>query len=279
MSVIDLISEGLIQNNQIQITVIEKLIDTFKKNWKILYYRPYKNSFYYPFYHLQNDSFWNVQFKSDFIDSLPKKKVTKEHRPRGLNRLKEVVEYASFDAELFELLQDKNNRKELTDLLIATWFSVNQKDTQELITINQTFHENDEQEEQQKQPKSYLRKSLLRDAFFRKAVVHTYNYKCAFCGMKVTTSIKQNIVDGAHIKPFAKFYDDRINNGISLCKNHHWAFDKGLFTISDDYDYKIIVSNNFQEESPNSKPIKFFHGFRIWLPSEKKYFPRIEALE
>lgn len=72
--------------------------------------------------------------------------------------------------------------------------------------------------------------------------------------MKVTMSIKQNIVDGAHIKPFAKFSDNRIDNGISLCKNHHWAFDKGLFTIYD--NYKIIVSNNFQEESPNSKPMK-----------------------
>ncbi|MEB3343680.1 HNH endonuclease [Okeania sp.] len=181
--------------------------------------------------------------------------------------------------ELFELLADKNYRKELTDVLIATWFSVNQKDTQKLITINQKFHGNDKQEEQQKHPKLYFRKSVLRDAVFRKAVVHSYNYKCAFCGIKVTMSIEQNIVDGAHIKPFAKFYDNRIDNGISLCKNHHWAFDKGLFTISDDDDYKIIVSNNFQEESPNSKPMKEFDGNRLWLPGEKKFFPRIEALK
>ena len=178
-----------------------------------------------------------------------------------------------------ELLQDKNHRKELTDVLIATWFSVNQKDTQELMTINQKFQKNDEQEEQQKQPKFYFRKSILRDAFFRKAVVDSYNYKCAFCEMKVTTSIKQNILDGAHIKPFAKFHDNRINNGISLCKNHHWAFDKGLFTISDDYNYRIIVSSNFQEESPNSKPMKEFNDNQLLLPSEKKYFPRIEALK
>ncbi len=34
--------------------------------------------------------------------------------------------------------------------------------------------------------------------------------------MKITMSIQQIIVDGAHIKPFAKFYDNRIDNGISL---------------------------------------------------------------
>jgi putative restriction endonuclease len=93
--------------------------------------------------------------------------------------------------------------------------------------------------------------------------------------MKVTMSINQNIVDGADIKPFAQFYDSRIDNAISFCKNHHWAFDRGLFTIAD--DYKIIVSNNFQEESPNTIPMKKINGNKLWLPNEKEYLPRREA--
>ncbi|MEB3343679.1 hypothetical protein [Okeania sp.] len=72
LSVIDLISEGLIQNNQI--TVSEELINTFNKNWKILYSGSYKSGLYYPFYHLQNDGFWNVKFNSDFVNTLPVKK-------------------------------------------------------------------------------------------------------------------------------------------------------------------------------------------------------------
>ena len=35
------------------------------------------------------------------------------------------------------------------------------------------------------QPRFYLTKSAVRNAFFRKAVVHTYDYKCAFCRLKV----------------------------------------------------------------------------------------------
>jgi putative restriction endonuclease len=97
-----------------------------------------------------------------------------------------------------------------------------------------------------------------------------------FCKLKVVDSLKQNIVDGAHIKPFAKFYDSQINNGISLCKNHHWAFDRGWFSIDD--DYKIRISDRFQEDSPNSKPMNEFEGELICLPSEEKYFPAIEAL-
>lgn len=242
LSVIDLITQGLIENNQI--TVSDKLINTFNENWDILSSGTYqgKDNLHLPFDHLQNDGCWYVKFKPDFVNALPLKTVTKQQGPKSLNRLKEVVEYASLDPELFELLQDQNHRKELIDILMATWFSANQKDIQELIAINERFPKDDDEEEssinllnqQQKQPKSYLRKSVVRDGIFRKAVVHTYNYKCAFCGMKVTMSIKQNIVDGAHIKPFAKFYENRIDNGISLCKNHHWAFDRGLFTIGDD---------------------------------------------
>ncbi|MGK7923151.1 MAG: HNH endonuclease [Trichodesmium sp.] len=277
LSVIDLITQGLINNNQINVS--KELISTFNKNWDILSSGIYKgkNRLYLPFHFLESEGFWHIEYKNNSLKRVPS----------SIKKLKEEVEYASLDPELFELLQDQNSRKELIDILIATWFSNNQKDIKELIAINEKFQQDDDREEssinllnpQQRQPKSYIRKSLLRDAFFRKAVVHSYDYKCAFCRMKVTMSIQQNIVDGAHIKPFAKFYDNRINNGISLCKNHHWAFDKGLFTISDDYDYRIILSNNFQEESPNSKPMKEFNDNQLWLPSENKYFPRIEALQ
>lgn len=283
LSVIDLITQGLIENNQI--TVSDKLINTFNEHWDILSSGTYqgKDNLHLPFYHLQNDGFWYVKFKPDFVNALPLKTVTKQQGPKSLKRLKEVVEYASLDRELFELLQNQNYRKELTDVLIAAWFSANQKEIGDMIRINHSFqNESGEEEssiiredEQQKQPKSYLRKSLVRDAFFRKAVVHIYNYKCALCRMKVTMSINQNIVDGAHIKPFAQFYDSRIDNGISFCKNHHWAFDRGLFTIAD--DYKIIVSNNFQEESPNTIPMKKINGNKLWLSNEKEYLPRIEA--
>ncbi|MDJ0553919.1 MAG: HNH endonuclease [Microcoleaceae cyanobacterium MO_207.B10] len=214
LSVIDLITQGLINNNQIYVS--EELISTFNKHWDILSSGIYKgkNLLYLPFHFLESEGFWHIEYKNNSLKRVPS----------SIKKLKEEVEYASLDPELFELLQDQNNTKELIDVLIATWFSANQKDIKELIAINERFQKDNNEEEssinlfnqQQKQPKSYLKKSLLRDAFFRKAVVHSYNYKCAFCGMKVSMSIEQNIVDGAHIKPFAKFYDNRIDNGISL---------------------------------------------------------------
>ena len=95
--------------------------------------------------------------------------------------------------------------------------------------------------------------------------------------MKVIDTLSQNIVDGSHIKPFSQFYDDRINNGISLCKNHHWAFDRFWFTLDD--DYTVIVDDKLKEQSPNAKPIREFRGDRIILPSQQQYYPRLDALE
>jgi len=122
-----------------------------------------------------------------------------------------------------------------------------------------------------------IKNLVVRNAFFRKAVVHIYDYRCAFCRLKVTNSLTQNIVDGSHIKPLAKFFDSRIDNGISFCKNHHWAFDHGLFSIDD--DYKIIISSDLQEESPYARPMIAFNDEMILLPSYEKYFPRIEAIQ
>jgi len=119
-------------------------------------------------------------------------------------------------------------------------------------------------------------KLIVRDAAFRRIVVSAYEYRCAFCELQVLNSLNQHIVDGAHIKPFSQFRDDRFDNGLSLCKNHHWAFDRGWFTVDD--DYRIVVSNDLREKSPHAQTMRDFHGQNIGLPAQQSYLPRIEAL-
>ena len=121
------------------------------------------------------------------------------------------------------------------------------------------------------------RKSVVRNSLFRKSVVYAYNYRCAFCQLRITRNPTQNIVDGAHIKPFAEFGDSKIDNGLSLCKNHHWAFDLGWFTV--DSNYKILVARDLEDDSPHTRSMKDFHNESISLPSREQYFPRLEALE
>ena len=272
LCVIDLISQGLITDGKIFIS--DELIEIFKKYWSILVSAAFKNrDFALPFFHLKNQpgKFWKLKFSS----------IYEGGRPQTISTLKRDVDYAKLDDDLFKLLQDPNTREELIDAIIGAWFSSSAKKLEELMKINQNFERYSNQEDsesvvEEKKHKIYLKKSYIREAFFRKTVIHVYDYRCAFCRLKVQRSINQYIVDGAHIKPFSEFYDNQVNNGISLCKNHHWAFDRGWFAIDD--DYKIIVASDVQEDSPNATPMKNFEGKKILVPDREIYCPKKEAL-
>jgi len=274
LSVIDLISQGLIKENCIPVS--DDLVNTFNKYWKIIGNSAYHGGLHYPFFHLQSDSFWYIKPKPNFNGL----------QPKTLNKLKQAVDYAKLDDELFNFFLDQNSRKELLDSLIAVWFYESHKKLDNLLQINQDFDKQTAGEEdkspihsnhEENHPKQFqLKKSLVREAFFRKAIIHIYDYQCAFCRLKAVRSISQTMVDGAHIKPISLFYNSNMENGISFCKNHHWAFDRGWFTI--DENYKIVVCSDLQEISPNAKPIKDFHGESIFLPNSEVYFPSLESL-
>jgi putative restriction endonuclease len=279
LSIIDLMAQGIIRENRIYVS--DELVKTFEKYWDSLCpsHRPKYYPFYYPFWHLEGDKFWHKTLKSGFNDSNPKK------RPNTNNTLREAVEYASLDDELFNILQEPNSRAKLIDTLVAEWFSSNRDYRGDIVQVNQDLIKLAEKEVEispnrpnfDREPRFYLRKSLVRNAIFRKAVVEAYDYRCALCRLKVMKNITRSIVDGSHIKPFSKFYDNQINNGISLCKNHHWAFDQGWFAIDD--NYRIIVADDLEEESPNARCMKDFHSETILLPASDQDLPRLESLE
>lgn len=61
---------------------------------------------------------------------------------------------------------------------------------------------------------------LIRDAKFGKDIIEAYGRKCAMCGLNL------GLVSGAHILPVsAPGSTDTLTNGLSLCDNHHRAFD------------------------------------------------------
>jgi putative restriction endonuclease len=263
LSVIELIVQGRITDNKIYIS--DELINTFDKYWKRLNPDSFKGGLALPFFYLKNDGFWKLKY-SDIYDG---------GRPQTIPKIREDVDYAILDEDLFQFLQDFDSRQQLVDTLIEAWFISSKKKLEDILIINQALQENETVSEEEK--KYYLRKSVVRSALFRKSIVHLYDYRCSFCGLKVIHSLTQSIVDGAHIKPFARFYNNCIDNGIALCKNHHWAFDQGLFTI--DNSYRIMISKIFQEDSPNSRKITDFHEATILLPSQEKHYPNLESIQ
>lgn len=274
LSVIELIEQGLLRHNQIPLS--PELIAAFLKLWQQLGSTAHNADIGMPFFHLKSDGFWHFKPNPGFEALL-----SSGAKVRAVGVLRQVVEYAYLDEELFELLQQPISRNFLTTVLLNHWFADKTQQVQEILRIN-AFAEF-QQELLATGGKVYQEaelkdetKVVVRDATFRKVIVSIYEYRCAFCGLQILNTLGQNIVDGSHIMPFSQFYDDRIDNGLSLCKNHHWAFDRGWFSIND--DYTIVVTDSLREDSPFCKPMQQFNGDRIRLPVHAQYYPRLEAL-
>ena len=118
-----------------------------------------------------------------------------------------------------------------------------------------------------------------RDARFRiEVVVLAYKHTCALTGYRMTTLEMESIVDAAHIH---QFHDSRNNdprNGMALTKNAHWQFDRGLWSLTD--DYRVLVRREkFIEEGVPGQRLKDFEGRRAFLPSDPKYWPEQTYLD
>jgi putative restriction endonuclease len=112
-----------------------------------------------------------------------------------------------------------------------------------------------------------------RDARFRiEVVVVAYKHTCALTGCRMTTLAMESIVDAAHIHEFSNSRNNDPRNGLALSKNAHWQFDRGLWSIND--DYQIIVNRGkFIEEGRFGQRLADFDGRRLFLPNDSKYWP------
>ena len=111
-----------------------------------------------------------------------------------------------------------------------------------------------------------------RTARFRVDVVAAYCHTCALTGYRITTITGHSIVDAAHIHQFASSRNDDPQNGIALCKNAHWLFDLGLWSIDD--NYRVVVADDaFQEECPAQESLISMAGKRLILPRDNRCWP------
>jgi putative restriction endonuclease len=112
---------------------------------------------------------------------------------------------------------------------------------------------------------------FVRHALFPRVIKSLYNDSCAVFRLTVTTPIGASIVDAVHIMPFGVFRNDDPRNGMTLCKDHHRAFDVGGIAV--DQDYQVIVSKHL------TAPVTFVPPHAsLLLPTDRIYAPAQEAL-
>lgn len=276
ISVMELIEQGKIRLNQVPLS--PELISTFLKYWRSLVRTDHRSDISLPFVHLTGDGFWHLAFYPDSETATPTGLGRK-----GVTAVRRMVQYAWLDPELFAILQDPGKRVILLRVLIDSWFAGRSNEIEQLSLIDEfelvksqllreggaTYRVEDLKDEEN---------IVVRNGAFRKVVVSLYDQRCAFCGLRIISADGQDIVDGAHIKPFSEFRDDRFVNGLALCKNHHWAFDHGWFGVDDDYRIVIPQERFMEEAAVESRGMVAFRGEAIGLPREGEFRPSLEGL-
>jgi len=202
-------------------------------------------------------------------------------RLKTIGALQDAVDYAYLDDQLFEYLLAPDSRQKLIGALVTEWFPDRMAELAQLMKVDH-FGQITESYRQEG-GKLYApevaedeARLVVHDAAFRRTFVSIYDYRCALCELKALDYLNRHIVDRAHIRPFSEFYDDQVSNGLCLCKNHHWAFDRGWLSIDD--GYHAIVSGHVKEDSRSGTTLADYHGHPISVPDEECYIPRKEAL-
>ena len=111
LAVIREIEAGRIIQNQIEIT--DELVQSFMSIWKEYIHTGHIANFALPFFHLQNEGFWQLH-------AYPHKQtwLSYQNSVSTLGVLQDAVQYATLSQDLFELLLDPVTREELTITLI-----------------------------------------------------------------------------------------------------------------------------------------------------------------
>ncbi|WP_422377621.1 HNH endonuclease [Roseibium sp.] len=76
----------------------------------------------------------------------------------------------------------------------------------------------------------------FRDAKFRQHIRKLYDRTCAFTGLRLINGKGRPEVEAAHIIPVECGGNDSVQNGLALSGTVHWMFDRGLLSLSDEFD-------------------------------------------
>ncbi len=258
------------------ITITPELVAAFRSYFDALvppgYWLPRMDN---PFRYLYQDRFWNFHSNGAV--------VAPENRIYTLNQLRTDFDGVRLAPDLWLLLQDPVAVSALRRHLLDVCFHKAESDIQK-VPVAQILDYEVERLKAEAQSRFRVRKVneksddgyFVRHALFPRVIKSLYNDRCCVCGLAARTGSAdqkgKGIVDGAHILPFAEFHSDHPRNGLALCKNHHWGFDSGWFSITE--TYRITVSPQLKNVSGYLES-----GTEILLPENALYHPEPAALQ
>lgn len=100
-----------------------------------------------------------------------------------------------------------------------------------------------------------------RWAGWRLEVLQAWDDQCAFCGYDGRLNTVPTGVEAAHVRWFAFFGPDSLDNGLALCMLHHKLFDRGALGLDD--EYRVRVSRAFTARTEAGRAIYDLHGRQL----------------
>ena len=265
LAVMDLIENGKIETSSIELT--PDLAFRFLNYWEIVHPRiGGVGKIVLPFYHLKSDGFWTL------VPRTGMHKVIHTMKPKSASALNMIAECARLDEDFFEFCINPETRTLLRSTLIsAPYFT--KSESSELASLSILSSGDAARKLLSAFPKTTQTQSnYVRDIRFRVQIVPLYRYTCVLCGLRTITIDGATVVEAAHIREFANSQDDSVQNGFALCRNHHWAFDEGLWSVEDDWSI-IVAHTNFDEEAPAGIQLKRYHGQLLRLNLDLQFRP------
>lgn len=282
ISLIQAFQQKLFLNEKV--TIIPELVGLFKSNWQTLVSTKHNCLFSLPFYHMISEPFWRL-VPNEGCEIWVKSKSSM----RSINNLTTAIKYAIIDKELVDLMMDFDNSNLLINFILETYFPNTKAN---FFSNNNSYFKDielqiiEEKEDDYKKRLLKIRDELnsemyqeeiyIRSNVFKRKIPKIYNYTCCISGLRIDSLFEVSMIDACHIIPFSESYNDTITNGIALCPNLHRAFDRGLISI--DNDYRVLISDRFNEYNDSTYSIKQFNGKQIHLPYMGRYYPSQEAL-
>jgi putative restriction endonuclease len=200
----------------------------------------------YPFIYLAgNPTIWQCTVE----------KLTLKH-PDAASRKDLLGAFGSFSTEFYQFISSKTNAIKCIKYLLNSYWpeAYHAEILYELGVFELGLIQNSSKKDRSRQ--------------FVEEVLDAYERKCAICNQSIRLGDTLVGIDACHLKPLQHFGDDKIDNGLALCKIHHWAIDRGAISISN--DMVLMVSKKLN----GNKLFEYFTSFE----NQSVFIPRDKAL-
>lgn len=272
LAILDMFDAGLLKDNRIHFD--QELVERFQEYFEVVQREGDWCQPAPPFFHLRSSRFWGHHV----IPGREMQYARLRTSGGGSKRILNNIQYAYLDEDAFSVFSDPTKRRELRRFILDTFFSADEQialmeviKTQSRISAYELFldRRGPQSEEEIDSP--------VRSAAFRRVVLRAYDHQCAVCGLRIVLPDIASPIDAAHLVPWSESYDDSPENGMALCKLHHWALDANLIAPTPELRWR--VSRALDARRNSERELTRFHGLPILLPASEQYYPCEHAIE